>query len=381
MIRRFINRDSGAGSEGGSAPEMSLAELEALEDGASGVDPVEDKPKIEEEPEGSPAPKLEEEIDKAAKDEKPAKEKEVKEPKEVIEDDPAPEDEDEGPTGDEAEVFFTEVNELRGDALEVDYGDIDPLSPAGIVLRDSAVEDLAIEKFEKYLETAYPKAYGFLHHAMAGLPEDEYFAKSYDLDALPTEDQLLASLDIQQEIVAQNLIAKGNSEKHAVLIIKQLMEDGELEEASLEALADREQSQKQALENIKAETERVNREKNDAINEMGEFIDDFIATGKVGNVVIPEPDRRAFATEFKKSVRYEGGKFLLVTELNDNNVSAAFAKEYYSFKKGDLGKLVRAEAKTQNAVRLKRTVLAKETPKGGASSTSKFMTLGEMDAE
>lgn len=234
MIKKFIYRNSDAAGDGG--PGFSLADIDnddvpapksddnPNDDDEPGDDDDDPDDKKDDKPDDKKEPTAEEIEAKKLEEEEAAKKKEDKK-------DPPAKEGDE-PEVDEAEEFFKVVDELRGDTLDVDYGDVDPLSPEGIVLRDSVVADMAVENFEAYLQEKYPKAYGYLLHTINGKPEDEFFGKSNDLETLPTPEEIQASVETQKSEVLANLMSKGNSEKHAGLILKQLIEDNELEEAA-----------------------------------------------------------------------------------------------------------------------------------------------------
>lgn len=381
MIKKFIYRTADANPGGGAG--MSLAELEALDEQQENKSNEGDDPDKDKQPEETEDERIARETEEADKKAKEAGEEENKKPdgEEGDKDDKrgeAGEDEDE-----EVTEFLAEVNALRGDEIEVEYPEgVDPLSPAGVVLRERAIEDAAVENFEVYLETKYPKAYAYLLHTIAGKPEDDFFGNSSHLETLPTAEELEASVEVQKSVVLINLLAKGNSEKHAGLIIKQLIEDNELEEAAKSSLEERNSAQKAELDRIKADNDKELEIKEEAIKQMNTYIENVVNTGKIGKIEIPLKDRPAFAKHFKDNVRYDKGKFVMVSELSNENIGEAFAKEYFHYKKGDLGDIITKKAKTENANRLRRTAEdSKKTPKGGAESGKRVVTLGEIDTD
>ena len=380
MIKKFIYRSADIqGGEGGAG--LSLAELEALDEKGTENKEPENEPEKGKEPVETDDERITREA-KEAEDKKPKLEPEKEKEKPVEEEVKEPGEDDDPEEGDEeVDAFLNSVNDLRGDEIVVDYGDTDPLSPEGVVMREIAVEDAAIQKFEDYLEQKYPKAFGYLLHTMAGKPDDEYFGKA-NLETIPTEEELEASVEVQKSILLSDLLAKGNSEKHAGLIIKQLIEDNELEEASKAARTARAAAQQAELDSIKADGDKELATRNTAITEMNTYVEKVVATGKVGNIEIPLKDRAAFAKQFKESIRYDKGEFMIVSKLTNENIAKAFAREYFDFKNGDLGEIVKTKAKTVNAQRLRSTAAEqKRTPKGGAESNSKVVTLGEIDTD
>lgn len=388
MKLNFKYRATDTGSEGGSSENYSLSDLDN-DDVKPDAPKADEPPIVELKPEDKPdEPKPETDKEREARETAEAAEAEKqrladenkKKEKEPV-DEPDPDDEPADEPADDAEEFFKDVNALRGDELDVDYGDVDPLTPEGIVLRDKAVEANAISLFEDHLEANHPKAYAFLLHSVAGKPEEEFFGQAADLDLLPTVEQVEASVEVQKQIVIKDLLDKGNSEKHANLLIKQMIEDSELEDAAKDSLKNQTERQAARLEAIKAENDKVTNEKAAAITEMATFVDGVVNSGKIGNITIPEKERAEFAKVFKESVRYSNGTFQLVTNLSNDNLQEMFAKEYFAYKKGNLGTIVQAAAKTENVKRLKRTIPKVTTPQGGAHDKTKYVTLGEMDAD
>jgi len=378
MIKRFIYRTAGAGSEGGAG--FSISDLDNDDDViVPPVIPIVPDPKADVDLEAErEAQRLkdEEEAEKAkTKIPEPKKEEApTLDPKEDPKKDEPLEEVD------EAEAFFAEVDSLRGDSLEVEYGEVDPLSPQGIVLRDEIVKETAIAEFEGYLESKYPKAYGYLLHTMSGQPEDEYFGK-VNLEVLPTEAELEGSVEIQKATVMKDLLTKGVSEKAADRIIKGAIEDDELEEMSKDALTEISKNQAAEIDRVKNLNDQAVQVRTDAIKQMSDYVKEVVTTGKIGNITIPEKDRAAFTKTFNDRVRYDNGKFSLVTEITNDNVQALFGKEYYDFKKGDLAGLVSIEAKTENARRLKRSLPKQSVPKGGAEDKSRLVPMSEMEAD
>jgi hypothetical protein len=121
----------------------------------------------------------------------------------------------------EDEAFWAEVDKLKGgEPLEVDFGDVDPLSPEGIVIRDKAVQDDAIGKFEAYLKTTYPKSYALLAHEVAGGKVEEFFDTVGKEAELPTVAQLENDPVLQERIFTQHLKSLGNSDKMIANAIK-----------------------------------------------------------------------------------------------------------------------------------------------------------------
>lgn len=292
-------------------------------------------------------------------------------------------DEPEGATlGDEddAESFFSDVIQAGGLEVDVDYGDIDPLSPQGIVLRENAIVESTINDMNQQLAEKYPKQYAYFLHAQAGKSDEEFFDKTKSIPDVPTEEEVTMSIELQRKISEDFYISQGTNKKYAEILVKSMEENGELEENSLKIREHLSNNQRQALENITKEAEAVETEKVQAISNMQKFVSNVVKEGKVGKLQIDQKDAASFASEFTKNIRYDNGKFLLVTELTDENITKVFEKEFFGFKQGNLKALVVAEAKTQNVKRLKRTIQTNKMPTDTSERGKTHYTLGEISA-
>jgi len=350
--------------------EKPLASIEDVNAGDSLDDPDTDKPK----PPTPEAPKNEKPKDGADKD-KEEEETTDDADKDATEGDVPVEDED-------AEKFFAEVAALRGDELDVEYGDVDPMSPEGIVLRDAAVEANAVIQFEATLKAKYPDSYAYFLHTQAGGSREEFFGSGKRVDILPTEEEISASQQIQETMVLEDLKAKGTSDKHAALIIKAAKEDDELEELAKEALKSKKAANDKYFQEIEAETAKAIAKQKEAILDMSKYVDNVVKEGKIGKLTIPASDQAAFANEFKKNIQISGNDFVYVVKVTNDNIQELFEKEFFGFKKGNLKDLVAVEAKTQNVLRLKRTLPKNTVPKTSPSKAKDNSdTLGGVDAD
>lgn len=277
------------------------------------------------------------------------------------------------------EDFWDEVDKLRGETLDVDYGDVDPVSPEGAIIRENALIDSEINKYDAYLEETQPRAYAYLKHKMEGGTDEEFFKLSAGTEDLPTPEQLENDIELQKQMVTRNMKAKGNSDKVITSVIKGLITDDELEETAKEALTEEQTASKEKIEYIKAEADRKTAEKQSAIGKMVKYVNDVVNTGVIDNITIPEKDRRGFVEHFNKNVRYENGKFLLVTELSDDNVIQNFKKEFFNFKGGKIEELITKQARTENAKRLVKTIgNDKRVRTTSDNNDSGFVALGDL---
>lgn len=317
--------------------------------------------------------------DKKAADDAEAARLEAEKTKDKDKDKSKDESESEGDDEDE-EDFWADVDKLRGETIDVDYGDVDPLTPEGALIRERAVEQYAIDKFEQHLEQSNPKAYAYLLHTMEGGTDEEFFNMTTGVDHLPTEEEIENDVDIQKKLVTEDLKAKGNSDKVIASAIKAMLEDDELEEAAKDALANKAKAATEKVEAVKAAAAQKTAERQSSLDKMGKYVSAVVNTGTVDNITIPEKDRKPFIEAFNKNVRYENGKFLLVQELSDDNIMNVFKKEFFNFKGGKVEDLITRAAKTENTVRLKKTLGSDKRVKAAPSSNdNNFVGLGGME--
>lgn len=299
-------------------------------------------------------------------------------PKETVEDDPADPDNGDDPAA-EDDSIFNDVDELHGEALEVDYGDVDPLSPEGIYIREQAIESRAIDRFESTLKERSPRAYAYLLHSLNGGSDDEFFQKAEGIGELPSEDTLEVDVDVQREMIERNLKRKGNNERQIKAILKAAEADDELEEMAKEALQEEKVYEKKRLEDLEAKNAEELEARDASIAEMNTYVDQMVTSGKIGNIVIPEKDRKEFAKVFKDTLRLENDQFVSVTPLSQENIEETFQKEYFRFKKGNLEGLIERAARTQNTKRLVKTINTNPKVKSTDSDASrKQLTLGDV---
>ena len=286
-----------------------------------------------------------------------------------------------GEGGEDEGSFWDDVDKLRGEAIEVDFGDIDPDTPEGALLYEKAVRLDELNKFEQYLETNHPRAYAYLSHVMDGGKEEDFFETAGKPVTLPTEAELENDTKAQEAIVTQNLRAKGNSDKVISTVIKTAIVDDELEEMAKAALKEESDKEANALKAVHDRTEKDTKERQAQIDSMTKFVSELTATGKLDNITIPEKDRVPFAKAINGAIRYENGKFLAVTELTQENILEVFKEKFFGFKKGNLTDLIEQSARAENTKRLKRSIPdgQKKPPLNGQEHKNNFVSLEDME--
>lgn len=283
--------------------------------------------------------------------------------------------------GTEDGSFWEDVDKLRGEALEVDFGDTDPSTPEGALIYEKAVRVDEIAKFEQHLADSNPRAYAFLTHILDGGKEEDFFKIAGEPGTLPTEAELENSVDIQKDIVIQDLKAKGVSDKVIAMTIKSAVTDDELEEMSKEALKSAVQRRDDGIKAIEDNSKKETEFRSGKIKEMNDYISGIVSTGKIDNIIVPEKDRAAFAKEFSDSIRIENGQFVSVTPVTNDTAIRVFKEKFFSFKGGNIADLIEKAAATANTKRLVRTIPnGNKKPLGnGQKQETGITTLSDME--
>lgn len=283
-----------------------------------------------------------------------------------------PADEEETP-----EAFYTNVDQITGETVTVEYGDVDPLAPEGVALREQAIRQDAVIKFEEYLKTTDPRSFAYLAHRRAGGSDDAFMErKSYALpDAVTFQD----SVQMQSDVYRNSLVNAGVPTDIADTVIAAAIKDNSLYNkaaAAYNKIAEDDQRQLAAVEARIAEEEaRFAATCNTVITQINTQVD----TGL--KFLIPESKKGAFKSFLNDSLRHEDGKFMIVQELGDDP-KALLEAMYFKFIGGDLNSLVEKRAETKAVQRMKlgvnrsKSALAKGSE--GRKPASGFVPLGSI---
>jgi len=371
--------DPAPGEGGGGAPQLTLKELDELEnkpDAPVITNTTPDPPGVVEGlnedgtlKEGFEKNEAGEVIKSIVKDEPPKEEEK-------------PEKGDEGDKGDEtppdeidATEFYAQVDQITGEPVEVDFGEIDPLSPAGVAIRDKAVRDDANKKFDEYLRTSDPHSYAYMVHRRAGGTDEDF--KKEESFALPAESEFYENADMQAAIVKQDLISKGVPTEVVEATVEKYIKDNLLTQKAKIAYDSRKASQEQQMLEIENRQKEIQDKINAQANQVLTSISKEITEGGL-NLVIPETKKAGFNQFVKDNLRFDDGKFFLVSELGDN-IKEMLEAQYFQYIKGDLTGMIRKEAKKQTVQRLRTAVNKNNTDiiKGGSAqkSTTEFIPL------
>lgn len=265
-------------------------------------------------------------------------------------DEPEP-DEDEG---NDPSAFFEEVEKITGTSVEVDYGDVDPLTPQGVALRDKALKEQTLDAFLEEIESKFPQAFRALQHSYNGGDVAELFTQTTgrDYSKIEVKD---GDDNLAKEILKEYYKSKGIKSESRIASLIATAEDSEeglIKEAqsSLNELKEEQESQRsKVLDSQKQKA--AEQKKKDQI--FVSAVDEVLESKKLGNFRITD---RQEAAEFKKFVlsglqRTQDG-YALLTPLNSAALEKQLQYAYFQFKQGDLGKIIQQKVGTEQAKKL-----------------------------
>lgn len=257
---------------------------------------------------------------------------------------------------------YDAVDEMTGIKYDIDYGDIDPESPEGIVKRETVIREEAYKEFDNNLKANNPEGYRYLVYLEKGGKPENYFKpenRDWKAVAVPKADAAE-----QERVFRAALGLKGIKPDLIDTIVQATKDKGKLYEESkseLEAL----QKTQEANEALEEQKEIATREETKKAH--AQFISAVNAElGKgVGGNPIPIKERQAFYDFIVNYATYQGnGKYMIHRELNMKELSKELQMEYFRFKGGNLKEVVDAKSKQDKVIRLKGGIKVKFAPKG-----------------
>jgi hypothetical protein len=314
------------------------------------------------------------------------KKKEVKKeepPIEEEEEEDSPEDPEQSEEEDEAQdqqQFWQEVSKITGVELEVEYGEIDPLSPQGVAMREKALGEKVIDDFLGRLEEEYPAVYQALQYAHAGGDVRELYQEDKDYSKIVIQDD---DEDHAKLVLSDYYQRKGFNEARAKRMIAA---DGESEEGLVAtakaALAEMVEEQTADRQSKLEEKQRAAQAQRQADQKFLTSISSLIESGKLDSFRIPDKKEAAqFMQHLRGSIQRDGqGGYLLVTPVDSTKLEKQLQAEYFKFKGGDLSKLITVKAETENTKKLRLRLQAQEkTPKSTTTPKAAFGSMRDLE--
>ncbi len=270
---------------------------------------------------------------------------------------------------------YEEVDQLSGIPVTVEYGNISPSSPEGILKRETVIREQAMQEYDAQLKADVPLAYQFMLHLKAGGNADDFMLR----DTENYQEVVLAKQDsiTQEKIYRKALSLKGNTPDQIDALIQHAKDKGKLFEysgAELTALQRKQLTDEQARTNAVKQQEIAQR---NLENSFFIELDKSIKTGVQG-VVIPPVDQKPFAKYLQDNVYVQGGKLLYVRELDPKNLQEDIAADYFRFKKGNLKALAERKAISINTESKRAKITYKLTPKAVGDTAKKFVSFNQV---
>lgn len=322
-------------------------------------DEVKDQDESKDDQDDKPDLKDKKKTDKKKVEEPKKSEKKVEKEKVEIEDKIALEDEKESEDDkldpEVATKFFEEVQKITGLEVEVDYKDVDPLSPQGVALRDQAIKEVVLDDFLVEIEEKFPAVYRALKYANDGGDPAELFTQTKTRDYSKVElkdgDDALA-----RQILTEYYQIRGVKSEQKLAKLLESDEDsttglvGEAKGALEELKADQEEERQEASKEQELRAEE--RRKKDRV--VVAAIDEALESKQLGSFRLTD---RTEAAEFRKFVignlsRTADG-YQLTSDLDEKNIARALQFQYFQFKNGDLSKIIQQKVGTEKARDLK----------------------------
>lgn len=283
--------------------------------------------------------------------------------------------------------FFEEVQKITGEELDVEYGDVDPLTPQGIAIREKVVKQVALDGFLEEIETNFPAAYKALQHAYNGGDVADLFksvtSRDYSKIVLGENDTAAA-----KEIMKEYYESKGIKNPSRIARMIEGAEDsaeGLISEANgmIEELkANQLDEETEVLNSQRAKAE--SQKKQDSL--MVGALDEILESGRLDSFKLNGARETA---EFKKFAlaglrrASSGNGYEFATQIDSKNLEKLLKYKFFEFKNGDLSQLIQVKATTENTQKLRLRLAAESArQKSTASGTSRAsQSLQDFDDE
>lgn len=267
-------------------------------------------------------------------------------------------------------TIYEQVDELTGAPIVVDYGESDPSSPEGVVKREEAIRDQAIDSFEKQLQAEYPIAYQFLLHSQAGGSPESFFTVNSDdwsKVAITKEDKAA-----QETLYRKALALRGTPQEQIDLFVTTAKDKGKLFEWSSNELAELQRKQTNESKVREEQVKQAKIQEKAVVDNFYSNINKQLEKGITG-VNIPVAERKAFTEFFTNNTFVREGQLVFFKALNPAELEQELAAAYFSFKKTNLSDIAERKAKSIIAGNKRAVVRHKLVPRasGAAATTTK----------
>lgn len=265
---------------------------------------------------------------------------------------------DDNPDTEEAEVFWNAVNAITGRQVDIDFGDVDPISPEGVALRENALVESTMKDFDQHLRESNPRAYAYFLHTQAGGTDDTFFGVGQP--TIPAREDFESNVDAQASLLKKDYLTKGIPEEVAQATIDKFIKDNVLTEKALKLYDQYYEEDERQIKLMEAQAAKREQDFKQQVANFEKSIAETISSRV--NLVIPETKKQAFNEFIKANLRHADGEFFFVQPIKQESLDKQIEAMYFQFVKGDLNSLIAKKAKEQTVQRL-RTKLEKDKPK------------------
>lgn len=274
-----------------------------------------------------------------------------------------------------ANKFFENLDKITGQKYEIDYGNVDKLSPEGLARRDEAVKQKAVEQFTELLKEKDPISYAFIEHRLKGGTNEDFFNQLSGVSnrKLPSYDEVEESIDLKKEIYRAALKLRGNDDDIIELAVAKAIKDNKIDERAKESYYLLEENERAIVKQQDAEKQI----KSQKIEQQAQIIENSVINYIDSNAInffIPENQKEQFKKYFFERITYDDQKdiWYLAEPIGNKNIKEIVEKTFVSFNGNNIKSLISKEASKQIATNFKKNLM-KQT-KAKTSGSAEFAT-------
>jgi hypothetical protein len=274
------------------------------------------------------------------------------------------------------EDFWKQVEAITGNELQVDYGDTDPLSPEGVAMRENVLKDAAVNDFDQYMKTTYPRAYAYFLHVQAGKGDEEFFQEPSN--GLVNREEFEQDPDIQAQWILRDLRIKGIPDDLAQATVDKYIKENSLKDKAVKLYTEQEASDLRKLQAIQEQDKREKAQFQSTVDSLSTTVEKTIKSEM--KLLVPETKQVEFKEFIMSKLQHDGQNFFFVQPVGQD-LNTVLDSLYLQFTKGDLTAIVEKRAQTKAVQRLGAKVAQDKKTAGSGpagNSTPKYIPLGDI---
>jgi len=249
------------------------------------------------------------------------------------------------------------------DNLPVDIKD--PLSAEAVAFQLKEYKKKSIDNYLAEMEKNVPDIFDYYKYIINGGDKTKYF------QAIANEEIEDIIYEYQaKDQLKQHYKEKGLTDKHIEKLINLAEEDGSLIEEANNILKSKKEEVKNNRQKLIQEQEQIQKEFENKVNEMSNYVVSKISEGKTRTFIIPETERTDFANYLLPNIQaFKDGSFYLVKQVKQDNLEDILQEAYFTYKKGDLSKIIKQAVNTNKVQELKFNIQNNKQQSKKASNT------------